>query len=139
LCLDLLNNNINDNYFHLDFIMKSISPMLSKCFKLSFLSLSILNIQYSYAADTVDNQVQTLSTIQLQAQSESADQSSEKTKAYTVKNSSSASKLNIAVKETPQTVNVVTRQQIEDFGLNKQNVRLTWHEVLKFQIFSLMV
>ena len=118
MCLDLLNNNINDNYFHLDFIMKSISPMLSKCFKLSFLSLSILNIQYSYAADTVDNQVQTLSTIQLQAQPESADQSSEKTKAYTVKNSSSASKLNIAVKETPQTVNVVTRQQIEDFGLN---------------------
>ena len=118
MCLDLLNNNINDNYFHLDFIMKSISPLLSKCFKLSFLSLSILNIQYSYAADTVDHQVQTLSTIQLQAQSESADQSSEKTKAYTVKNSSSASKLNIAVKETPQTVNVVTRQQIEDFGLN---------------------
>ena len=80
MCLDLLNNNINDNYFHLDLIMKSISPILSKCFKLSFLSLSILNIQYSYAADTVDNQVQTLSTIQLQAQPESADQSSERLK-----------------------------------------------------------
>ncbi|KCX67715.1 putative TonB-dependent receptor domain protein, partial [Acinetobacter baumannii 754286] len=31
-----------------------------------------------------------------------------------LKNSSSATKLNIEAKETPQTINVVTRQQIED-------------------------
>lgn len=39
-------------------------------------------------------------------------------KAYTVKNSTSATKLKLSTQETPQTVNVVTRQQIEDFNLS---------------------
>ncbi len=56
-----------------------------------------------------------MQTIQVKASN--AEQSSEQTKAYNVKNSSSATKLNIEAKETPQTINVVTRQQIEDFGL----------------------
>ena len=98
--------------------MQSISPLFYQSFKLSLLSFAILSVQYSFAENLIENESQTLSTIQLQAQSENTNESSEKTKAYTVKNSSSASKLNIAVKETPQTVNVVTRQQIEDFGLN---------------------
>ncbi|MNV23259.1 FhuE receptor precursor [compost metagenome] len=59
--------------------------------------------------------MQALQTIQVKASN--AEQSSEQTKAYNVKNSSSATKLNIEAKETPQTINVVTRQQIEDFGL----------------------
>ena len=98
--------------------MQSISPLFYQSFKLSLLSFAILSVQYSFAENLSENESQTLSTIQLQAQAENTNESSEKTKAYTVKNSSSASKLNIAVKETPQTVNVVTRQQIEDFGLN---------------------
>ena len=115
---DHTNNNINDNYFHLESLMQSISPLFYQSFKLSLLSFAILSVQYSFAENLIENESQTLSTIQLQAQAENTNESSEKTKAYTVKNSSSASKLNIAVKETPQTVNVVTRQQIEDFGLN---------------------
>ncbi|WP_109441248.1 TonB-dependent siderophore receptor [Acinetobacter haemolyticus] len=80
-----------------------------------FLALSsLVSISpYSFAADEVSQQ---LPTIQVKAtQDENSD--SESTKAYTIKNSSSATKLNIAAKETPQTINVVTRQQIEDFGL----------------------
>lgn len=81
--------------------MQSISPLFYQSFKLSLLSFAILSVQYSFAENLIENESQTLSTIQLQAQSENTNESSEKTKAYTVKNSSSASKLNIAVKETP--------------------------------------
>ncbi|WP_448762028.1 TonB-dependent siderophore receptor [Acinetobacter tandoii] len=88
----------------------SKSPAL---FKYSLLALTIAHINLSFAQDDVA----TLSTIQLQAYA-TTNQNSEQTKAYNVKKSSSATKLNIDTQETPQTVNVVTRQQIDDFGLN---------------------
>ena len=81
----------------------------SRSFKLSIISLAILSAQYSFAQDT-----QNLATITVQA----SDDQAEKSKAYILKNSSSAAKLNLTVKETPQTVNVVTRQQMDDFALN---------------------
>lgn len=81
-------------------------------FKLSVIACAICYANLTYAQDT---QVQALQTIQVKASN--AEQSSEQTKAYNVKNSSSATKLNIEAKETPQTINVFTRQQIEDFGL----------------------
>lgn len=45
------------------------------------------------------------------------DESSEQSKSYIVEYSGSATKLNISTKQTPQTINVVTPQQIEDFGV----------------------
>lgn len=82
-------------------------------FKLTVIACAICYANLSYAQDS---EVQALQTIQIKASD--AEQSSEQTKAYNVKNSSSATKLNIEAKETPQTINVVTRQQIEDFGLS---------------------
>ncbi|WP_445115625.1 TonB-dependent siderophore receptor [Acinetobacter sp. WZC-1] len=82
-------------------------------FRLSMISLAMLYIHHAQAED-----LQNLPTIKIQATSVSEDQRSEASKAYTIKNSSSASKLKLAVKETPQTVNVVTRQQMNDFALN---------------------
>lgn len=79
---------------------------------MSVIACAICYANLTYAQDA---QVQALQTIQVKASN--AEQSSEQTKAYNVKNSSSATKLNIEAKETPQTINVVTRQQIEDFGL----------------------
>jgi len=88
----------------------------SPLFKRSRLFLAISTLisisSYSYA---LDDETQQLPTIKVQATQN--DDSSEKTKAYNIKNSSSATKLNIEAKEIPQTVNVVTRQQIDDFGL----------------------
>jgi len=81
-------------------------------FKLTVIACAICYANLSHAQDS---EVQALQTIQVKASN--AEQSSEQTKAYNVKNSSSATKLNIEAKETPQTINVVTRQQIEDFGL----------------------
>ncbi|WP_224971751.1 TonB-dependent siderophore receptor [Acinetobacter oleivorans] len=82
-------------------------------FKLTVIACAICYANLSHAQES---EVQSLQTIQVRASN--AEQSSEQTKAYNVKNSSSATKLNIEAKETPQTINVVTRQQIEDFGLN---------------------
>ncbi|AQZ81734.1 TonB-dependent siderophore receptor [Acinetobacter calcoaceticus] len=81
-------------------------------FKLTVIACAICYANLSYAQDS---EVQALQTIQVKASN--AEQSSEQTKAYNVKNSSTATKLNIEAKETPQTINVVTRQQMEDFGL----------------------
>lgn len=81
-------------------------------FKLTVIACAICYANLTYAQDS---EVQALQTIQVKASN--TEQSSEQTKAYNVKNSSSATKLNIEAKETPQTINVVTRQQIEDFGL----------------------
>nr|WP_314104474.1 TonB-dependent siderophore receptor [Acinetobacter lwoffii] len=82
-------------------------------FKLSLLSLAILVSQQSFADDT-----QQLPTITVTAESEQSELSSEQSKAYIIQNSSTASKLNIPLKETPQTVNVLTRQQLDDFALD---------------------
>ncbi|MBO9530086.1 MAG: TonB-dependent siderophore receptor [Acinetobacter oleivorans] len=81
-------------------------------FKLTVIACAICYANLSHAQES---EVQSLQTIQVKASN--AEQFSEQTKAYNVKNSSSATKLNIEAKETPQTINVVTRQQIEDFGL----------------------
>ncbi|MBB6364675.1 outer membrane receptor for ferric coprogen and ferric-rhodotorulic acid [Acinetobacter lwoffii] len=69
--------------------------------------------QQSFADDT-----QQLPTITVTAESEQSELSSEQSKAYIIQNSSTASKLNIPLKETPQTVNVITRQQLDDFALD---------------------
>ena len=82
-------------------------------FKLSLLSIAILVSQQSFADDT-----QQLPTITVTAESEQSELSSEQSKAYIIQNSSTASKLNIPLKETPQTVNVITRQQLDDFALD---------------------
>nr|WP_275983308.1 TonB-dependent siderophore receptor [Propionivibrio soli] len=46
---------------------------------------------------------------------------SERTRSYTVERSASATRLNLSPRETPQSVSVVTREQIEDFKLNTIN------------------
>lgn len=87
-----------------------MKPQL-KVFPLSLLSITIFQVNFAYAKDAA------LPVIELQADANN-DQSSEQSKAYTIKKSSSATKLNIDAKETPQTINVVTRQQMDDFSLN---------------------
>ncbi|MCU4412962.1 TonB-dependent siderophore receptor [Acinetobacter sp. WU_MDCI_Axc73] len=88
--------------------MTTSNPLL---FKLSLITLAIFQVHLAHAEDT------TLPVIELQADA-SGNQSSEQTKSYIIKKSSSATKLNIDAQETPQTINVVTRQQMDDFNLN---------------------
>ncbi|WP_286162405.1 TonB-dependent siderophore receptor [Methylobacillus flagellatus] len=59
---------------------------------------------------------------EVQVTDQRADQAaSEKTRSYTINNTSSATRLNTSLKETPQSISVITRQQIEDFKLNNIN------------------
>ncbi|WP_130802663.1 TonB-dependent siderophore receptor [Acinetobacter ihumii] len=88
-----------------------MTPSTPTIFKLSLITLAIFQIHLVHAEDT------TLPVIELQADS-AGGESSEKTKSYIVKKSSSATKLNIDAQETPQTINVVTRQQMDDFNFN---------------------
>ena len=90
-----------------------MSYTVPSSFKLSLLSFSILITQQSFADDT-----QQLPTITVTAESEQSELTSEQSKAYIIQHSSTASKLNIPLKETPQTVNVLTRQQLDDFALD---------------------
>lgn len=82
-------------------------------FKLSLLSFAILMTQQSFAENS-----QQLPTITIVTDAAQTIESSEQTKSYIIQNSATASKLNIPLKETPQTVNVVTRQQLDDFALD---------------------
>lgn len=85
-------------------------------FRLAALPFALLLIAQAQAAplagESSDSQLQ---TIRVTATADDA--SSEKTQAYTVKNSTGGNRLDIAIKETPQTINVVTRQQLDDYQL----------------------
>lgn len=82
-------------------------------FKLSLLSFAILMTQQSFAEES-----QQLPTITIAVDSTQSAKNSEQTKSYIIKKSTTASKLDIPLKETPQTVNVVTRQQLDNFALD---------------------
>lgn len=63
----------------------------------------------------------TLPEIQVKAAGASEPQVTETTKSYTTKTSTTATKLNTALKETPQSISVLTRSQIDDFKLTSVN------------------
>lgn len=50
----------------------------------------------------------------------------EKTNEYTVRQSDSATRLNLSLRETPQTVSVITRSVLDDFKLNSVNDALAF-------------
>ncbi|WP_410499964.1 TonB-dependent siderophore receptor [Chitinibacter sp. S2-10] len=73
-----------------------------------------------HAADEV-----TLAEVSVTADS-TATPSTEATGLYTTTKSKSANKLDLSLRETPQTVSVISRSQIEDFGLNSVNDVLSY-------------
>jgi outer membrane receptor for ferric coprogen and ferric-rhodotorulic acid len=68
------------------------------------------------SASTSSEEV-TLPTISVTAESERGS-ATENTGAYTTRATSSATRLNLSPRETPQSVTIITRQRIEDQGLN---------------------
>lgn len=65
------------------------------------------------------NDAQMLQEVKVTA--EALDEASENTGAYTVETVSTATRLTLSPRETPQSVSVVTRTQMEDFNLNNVN------------------
>jgi len=71
------------------------------------------------ASDTTqDNQ---LPPVKVQANSDTVQPPTEKTHSYTIQSTTAGSKIALSAKETPQSVSVVTRQQMDDFQLNSIN------------------
>ncbi len=92
--------------------------------KLTTLSMAIQSIVLSaFATSALANETEqttvesTLPAIVLKA-SKSKGEKTENSGSYKAKTSRSASKLNLSLKETPQSVSVITREQIEQRGLN---------------------
>ncbi|MGY1489598.1 TonB-dependent siderophore receptor [Methylobacillus pratensis] len=63
----------------------------------------------------------TLPEIQVKAEGASEPQVTETTKSYTTKTSTTATKLNTSLKETPQSISVITNSLINDFKLSSVN------------------
>ncbi|MFT4021221.1 MAG: TonB-dependent siderophore receptor [Acinetobacter sp.] len=100
-------------------------------FPINALSLAMLSVStvVTHAASTMNdvdatakdetafNHVNTLATIKLSSE-ENNKNVSEGSKRYITEQNSASTRLNLSQQETPQTVNVVTRQQMDDFSLN---------------------
>lgn len=74
----------------------------------------------SFSQDKAGND-DTLPEVTISAVSQSADTPSEKTQSYTIKSTASATRLDTSVRETPQSMSVITRQVMDDFKLNSVN------------------
>ncbi|ADQ83638.1 TonB-dependent siderophore receptor [Methylovorus sp. MP688] len=86
------------------------------------LALSAIWATNSFAAEQTAENTNTLPEVKVSAQAEdSAPKPSEKTKSYSVKSTETATRLNTSLKETPQSISVITREQIDDFKLTSVN------------------
>lgn len=77
---------------------------------------------YVHAAFSETAAGDTLPEVSVNAKSSSGDQMpSEKTKSYTTNSTASATRLDTTLKETPQSISVITRSVMDDFKLNTIN------------------
>lgn len=61
---------------------------------------------------------------------------SEKTKSYTIKSTATATRLNTTLRETPQSISVITRQQLDDFRILSVNDALSYATGIKVEQFE---
>ena len=97
------------------------SPTLNR-FKVSPLMLAMAAATvflptFVSAASTVGNESTQLETITAQAEKENP-AVTEGTKSYTAKSASTSTKLNLSLRETPQSVKVLTREYLDDANIN---------------------
>ncbi len=64
------------------------------------------------------------------------DQPSEKTKSYTVESTSTATRLNTSIRETPQSISVITRELLDDFRVFSVNDALSYATGIKVEQFE---
>lgn len=60
----------------------------------------------------------------------------EKTKSYTIKATTTATKLNSSLRETPQSISVITREQLDDFRIFSVNDVLSYATGIKVEAFE---
>lgn len=96
------------------------SPTLNR-FKVSPLMLAMaaatVFLPTLGSAAAIDNESTQLETITVQAEEENP-AVTEGTKSYTAKSASTSTKLNLSLRETPQSVKVLTREYLDDANIN---------------------
>ena len=87
-----------------------------KIVKLVAIALMAFNasVAWSVEANTAANEAQELETVEVKGAYE---ETSEQTKSYKAKKSRSSTKLDLDIKDTPQSMNVLTRETLDDFNL----------------------
>ncbi|WP_347555702.1 TonB-dependent siderophore receptor [Robbsia sp. KACC 23696] len=65
-----------------------------------------------------------LPTVTVHAQNSGIQQPTERTHSYTIQSTTAGSKIGLSPKETPQSVSVLTREEMDDFQLNDVNTAL---------------
>lgn len=77
-----------------------------------------------------------LPEVEVNASATQPNQPSEKTKSYTVKKTTSATRLESSMRETPQSISVITRQQLDDFRILSVNDALSYATGVKVEQFE---
>lgn len=80
--------------------------------------------------------VKTMSEVQVKATEEGPDLPSEQTESYTIKKSATATRLNSTLKEIPQSISVITREQLDDFRILTVNDALSYATGIRAEPFE---
>ncbi|WP_047538050.1 TonB-dependent siderophore receptor [Methylotenera versatilis] len=78
----------------------------------------------------------TLPEVTVKANNVESEQPSEKTNSYTVKSTATATRLNTTLRETPQSISVITRQELDDFRILSVNDALSYATGIKVEQFE---
>jgi outer membrane receptor for ferric coprogen and ferric-rhodotorulic acid len=81
-------------------------------------------------------ETETLPEVAVKAGASDEAKPSEKTKSYTVKSTATATRLNTTLRETPQSISVITRQQLDDFRILSVNDALSYATGIKVEQFE---
>lgn len=96
----------------------------------------LLAIPYlAYAEDSAQQEVESLPEVKVTSVLEK-NQPSEKTKSYTVNATSTATRLNTSIRETPQSISVITREQLDDFRVLTVNEAFSYATGIKVEQFE---
>lgn len=101
--------------------------------KVLFSSIMLALPSIAIAETPVAESADTLEVVNVVSTATGGEVASEKTKSYTVKESATATKLNTSLKETPQSISVITRQLLDDFRVTTVNDALDYTIGLKVE------
>lgn len=90
----------------------------------------------TYAQEAVLKDSQALEEVSVTATKAGPQEATERTKSYTVKSSATATKLDSSLREIPQSISVITREQLDDFRILSVNDALSYATGIKVEQFE---
>lgn len=117
-------------------ILSSLQLNILFCQKALFVAVALALPSMALADTPVAESADTLEEIKVVSTATDAEVASEKTKSYTVKSTATATRLNTTLRETPQSISVITRQQLDDFRILSVNDALSYATGIKVEQFE---